>query len=301
MGAFQSRARRLEVETIPVPATRTLSATQTSASATSHASPASVASAPPEASLTPAERRVLDILRARFTDRLAIPDYMCVQLMRSSDLKPHGLGNPARVALWAQKAGDLIERIAAWRKEHDVDGLRSRTLARRARFDEMWPEGVSGVDMYGRPVHWQAIARIPAEAMMREFTVDEVIALHVQGTERARDACLAKCKRDGHAFIGQCEVLDLTGFGVQHLSPKFFRLIRAVMDIDLVMYDNMMAVMVVLNTPWLFAQMWRLLSPLITEETKQKIFLCDEKASAKKLRELGISPADRIAAISIAG
>lgn len=249
----------------------------------------------PETVVSPAEQAVLDILLRRFAGRASVSPYMCVQLMRSPDLKGHGRGDPARVGQWAQHAGDLVDRIATWREENAIDGLADRALAKGDRFAQMWPEGVNGADRHGRPVHWQRIAQIPPEAMLSEFTPDEVITLHVQGTERCRRACLAKCRRDGHVFIGQCEVLDLTGFGMQHFSPKFFKLIRAVIDVDLAMYDSMMCMIVVVNTPWLFAQMWRLIKPLLDEETKQKIFLCDEHASAAKLRELGIAPSDRIA------
>lgn len=244
MGAFLSRLRRrvrgtqksefTDVNVAVIKRTESLSTQSTSqASSTTSPEPSLSALVAPEAIITPIEQQVLAILRRRFANRAGVTEYMCLQLMRSSDLKPHGLGDPNRVEEWAQWAGNMVESNVTWREANAIDGLAKRLLDRSARFKEMWPEGVQGVDKYGRPIHWQRIAQIPAEAMMREFTTEEIITLHVQGTERCREACLDKCRRDGLVFIGQVEVLDLTGFGMQHLSRRFWHLIRAVMDVDL--------------------------------------------------------------------
>jgi hypothetical protein len=276
----------------PVAATRTPSSSPWSTSSSSQPPP-------PESALSPAEQLVLEVLLKRFDGRAS--RFMCVQLMRSSDLIKHGRHDPKRVAEWASGAAELIEAVLLWREEHSVDGLATRPVERRERFEEMWPVGISGSDMYGRPVHWQRIAQIPAEAMIREFSVEQVIHLHVQSTERAREACLDKCRRDGFDFVGHVEVLDMTGFGTQHMSKKFYHIVRTVMDVDFKQYDGFFAQMVVINVPWIFAQMWKLIHPLLDVETKAKIHLCDEKASARKLRDLGINAKDRLSGIHIHG
>lgn len=234
---------------------------------------------------------MLALLLERFGARAS--RYMCVQLVRSADLIPCGRHDPARAQEWADGTAEMIERILTWRAANQIDGLASRPLD-RARFDAMWPDAVSGSDRYGRPVHWQRIGQIPADEVVKAFTAEQVLLWHVQSTERAREACLERCRQRGLAYIGQVEVLDLTGFNHTHFGVRFLKLLREVMDTDFKYYDGMMSAMVVINVPWLFAQMWRLVAPMLDEETKLKIYLCDAKASPLKLAELGISAADRM-------
>jgi len=263
-------------------------------------SSSSSASVPPEALLNPTESAVL----ASMMDRLrgtAATEYLCVQVLRSSDLDVHGRNDPERVEDWAQGGVGLVRGILQWRADNNIDGLADEQLPKADVFAEMWPDVVQGEDAFGRPVHWQRVAQIPAERMLKEFTTEEVIRLHAQATEVCRNRCLDKCAREGLPFVGQLEVLDLTGFGMQHLGPKFYRLIRAVMDVDLTKYDGMMQAMVVINTPWIFSRMWSLLGPLLQEETKAKIFLCDERASAERLRQLGVQLDDRPPSILLLG
>jgi len=281
MGKCLSRGQEEFVDASDVPATGSLGEVDV-VMATRTPSKGLARPVPPEATLTDTEARVLAKLVDHFKGTSA-SEYMCLQVMRSSDV---ARGDSEEE--WVQGAIKVIEPIVAWRTEHKIDGITDEHLDGAERFRVMWPDIVLGEDSYGRPVHWQLVARIPADQLMREYSQEQVVRLHAQATEQCRNKCLERCARDKLPFVGQIEVLDLTGFGMQHLSPKFFRLIRTVMEVDLTKYDGMMQGMIVINVPWLFARMWSLLSPLLEESTKSKIFLCDERASASKLREFGI-------------
>lgn len=192
--------------------------------------------------MTAVEQQVLDLLLKRFEGRA--PAYLILQLVRSSDLIKFGRDDPKRIREWADAAAKLIEDVLKWRAEFGIDELLDAKLDKHDEFLSMWPDVVNGTDAYGRPVHWQRLGIIQPEAIMGNFSEREIIRHHSQSTELCRDECMRFAKRNGHVFVGQIEVLDLTGFGMHHFSPRFFRLIKAVISVDLTKYDGMMQGMV---------------------------------------------------------
>ena len=69
-------------------------------------------------------------------------------------------------------------------------------------------------------------------------------------------------------------VLDLNGIGMGHTGSKFTEPARALMDIDQWFYPESMQKMYIVNAPWVFKMIWKVVRPWLHPITQEKIHVC---------------------------
>jgi len=134
---------------------------------------------------------------------------------------------------------------------------------------------VFGNDALGHPLLVHRIGELePAElltecggafevaAMQRQYVRDfELIGAHKREIGAERGAMIYK-----HVAI-----IDLSGFGTKHMGSAFRGPVKETIDLSQYFYPECLWKMFIINAPWIFSALWRVVSPWLDPVTKTKI------------------------------
>ena len=93
---------------------------------------------------------------------------------------------------------------------------------------ELWPTTLLGHDRYGHPVVYERLSDLQLDRVLREFTVDEVLALRMQAYDALQHVCAARSTRAGKPRVYKCVFLvDVSGASLSLLRPQARALMAA--------------------------------------------------------------------------
>lgn len=222
------------------------------------------ATLPPEAApLTEEEQAVFDKVKGELGDR-PCGETQLIQFVRGYSYEED----------WAGKVLEMITKTLDWRKEHDVDTICDRKLEKRDKFKTTWTTMVTGKDPVGHLIAVDRLGAIKPSELLVDFTVEELQMHHVQNQEFIAKMKEEASEKAGMRLYKMVSVLDLDGIGMAHTGSKFTGPARALMDIDQWFYPESMQKMYVVNAPWVFKMIWKVVRPWLHPITQEKIQVC---------------------------
>eukprot|EP00927_Polykrikos_kofoidii_P061481 TRINITY_DN56315_c0_g1_i1.p1 TRINITY_DN56315_c0_g1~~TRINITY_DN56315_c0_g1_i1.p1 ORF type:complete len:526 (+),score=107.80 TRINITY_DN56315_c0_g1_i1:26-1579(+) len=170
---------------------------------------------------------------------------------------------------------ELITAFMRFREENKLDDPESsppspRYLEARKKY---YPSGWHGVDIHGRPVHIERLGEVDAEALIAAGSAEKLKSTLIREYEdavhrRLPAASLSKGSLVEHTFC----VVDLDGLRLGSLSRRVVRqTVLDILQLQQMYYPEVMGETFIINTPFAFSAVWRLIGGILGEQTKQKL------------------------------
>mmetsp|Transcript_66827 Transcript_66827/g.150948 ORF Transcript_66827/g.150948 Transcript_66827/m.150948 type:complete len:677 (-) Transcript_66827:249-2279(-) len=229
--------------------------------AAAHQSGASKVCAP---DLTPDEKEACALVIARLPVDLAplASPNLTARTVRSY------WGYPDRIS--SASAG--LARTIAWRLEERADDMLRRKVERAAGYRGLWTTTVHGVDGAGRLVFADRACRLKADELHTNFGGHEVLRHRAQEMEVL--AALQAHAAHAVGYPTQTELVyihDLEGLGFAQLTRRTLAVGLAIVSMYENHYPGALGSMWLLNAPSAFLFAWRLIRPLLSQQTAEKI------------------------------
>ena len=168
-------------------------------------------------------------------------DYMLVRFLRATDF----------VVPYAHR---VLQKCLEWRA---AQGLFAEDPARQelfARVEPIFPAGYHRYTTRGEPVELWRIGQIWPEAILEQFSQEEIEHIWFHHLERSlyaqRDVAAQLGWEAGTA--GLVLVMDLQGMAKRHLSPRVLKLVSGLFGVGQRMYPENVNRIMVVNAPTLF-------------------------------------------------
>lgn len=174
------------------------------------------------------------------------------------------------------------------RNTENVDTLVERYEGHpnRVLLEKYAPGALYGVDKRGCPVYIDRIGKYDAPGILQAVTLAELSEHHVYELEVAeRTKVKLGLEKNGVPFRKHIVIEDLGGLGWSHLSSATTDLAKSIIQLDESHFPESMHKMFIINTPWIFNTVWKIIKPIVSERTVAKIEICGSDY-LDKLREV---------------
>ena len=184
-----------------------------------------------------------------------------------------------------------IRDSLVWRTSLSYDCASSlkETPPGRDDFERMYQAGPVGRDRCGRAVILERIGRIPAKEFCQRFTADDVVQQSVYNREAAIAYSRKLSHEEGRLIQRITPLVDLKGFGWEHLSRDFLYRTRVLIQSLTSPYPDSTSGFFIINTPALFSIVWKAVRPMLDDETAAMVKVLGGPATYKPaLAEMGV-------------
>jgi len=157
--------------------------------------------------------------------------------------------------------------------EYKFETILDQPLQNEQQMFKAWKVYTYGYDKQGHPVLYDEVGSAEIKAVEAAFKDDLNLLRRYRFRFHRR---LANCKRIQaekldtvlfkHTFI-----MDLSGFSTSHFGSKYRNIIREIIGDEQNIFPETLYVMFLINTPWAFRMIWKILSNFIDPITYEKI------------------------------
>ncbi|KAF4679665.1 cytosolic factor, phosphatidylinositol/phosphatidylcholine transfer protein [Perkinsus olseni] len=212
------------------------------------------------------EEEIIAQLRLDFADEIAEctarNDGECI-------LDDHYIGRfvKARKCVY-QNAKEMFGNHLEWRKEFQVDELRLHGFDFPEYEDakRLYPHGYHGTDKQNRPVYIERTGMVDAGELLKITTFDRLLRYWVQEYEELIAYRLPACGVDK-----TCTIIDLKGLGLKQFTPQVKNMMQKLAKVANDNYPEVLGTMFVVNAPFIFTAIWKVVSPMVDPITRSKI------------------------------
>jgi len=125
-------------------------------------------------------------------------------------------------------------------------------------------------DRQGQPISLNMFGLANPSQLTQSVTVDEIKLYFTYNLEAVAIA-LAKLSREKGVVYRSCQIFDLAGLSIGHMNMKFLNYFRATADVSQENYPECLGNVHVLNCPWIFQTIWKLVKPWFHPVVLEKI------------------------------
>lgn len=138
-------------------------------------------------------------------------------------------------------------------------------------FKTKWPTGIYGRGKHGRPVYIEQTGLVEPGEVFDKYPQEKIDRFHVYQMEQINAFKARLSEQYGKTFYKAIIVVDLTGFGTKHMGSKLRGPMKAMMHIDQHYYPESLHRMIVINAPWAFKMLWKIVRPWVHPLTQERI------------------------------
>jgi len=176
------------------------------------------------------------------------------------------------------KAAQQMNLMLQFRKEHKLDGLRARAAAESQsdfpfydKFTRAHPHNTHhGTDRMGQPLSLERIGYADLAQLCRTMKLSELMEYQYHHMEN-KAALAAKLTAESGTVFRMCKVMDLNGLGRKHLNKGGLAYLKTILQTTQANYPEMMGNLYIVNAPWVFGLIWKIVKPWLNEQTLAKI------------------------------
>jgi len=89
----------------------------------------------------------------------------------------------------------------------------------------------------------------------------------------------------GHV-VRTCKIMDLSGVGTKHLNTAGLKYFQTILHLSQAYYPEMLGRVYVINCPWAFNILWKIVKPWLNEQTLSKVVICGNDYQEVLLRNI---------------
>ncbi|KAK2170799.1 hypothetical protein NP493_1141g00043 [Ridgeia piscesae] len=166
----------------------------------------------------------------------------------------------------------MLRNHLEWRKSFGTDTLLDWDVPEVMR--KYWPGGVCGHDKEGHPILYQLCKDFDTKGMLKSVKKSDIVKLYVYRMEQVMKACEEESKKRGKIIDQAVDISDLDGFHLGMVfAPGITDAMKQVFAIYEANYPENLHASYVINAPSVFAIMFTILRPFLSEETKRKVHI----------------------------
>ncbi|KAG6874022.1 hypothetical protein C0995_007979 [Termitomyces sp. Mi166 len=185
------------------------------------------------------------------------------------------------------KAKEMLIAAEKWRKENGVDTiLEDFEFTEREEVNKYYPQYYHKMDKDGRPIYIERLGFLDLETMYKVTTQDRLIKRFVQEYEKFAKYRVPACsKAVGHPVETSCTIMDLHNVSM----TSFYRVKDYVMQASSIgqdRYPERMGKFYIINAPWAFSAVWRVIKPWLDEVTVSKVDILGSNYKETLLKQI---------------
>ncbi|KAH9251130.1 hypothetical protein BASA81_011029 [Batrachochytrium salamandrivorans] len=166
---------------------------------------------------------------------------------------------------------DGLKYIIDWRKHTKCDTILTTATPEHQSFFNAWGTVYAGEDKYGHLIIADRVEAIDLHALFL-LEDDFILEMRTKQMEVLRRLKRNIEQRRGVRVCKHIYILDLSGLNVRkHFAPRVKNLLQSIFKVGGDAYPDSMWQMWLINTPFVFQLIWKVLSPTIEPTTKAKI------------------------------
>jgi hypothetical protein len=131
--------------------------------------------------------------------------------------------------------------------------------------------GSFGYDKEGHPIYWErtGIGAVYLPSLVKEISHDDIILGHIRQQELALARCEEASIKFGKYVGKQTIVLDMKGLSMWPRAGGF-SIFKRLLVIDSKYYPESLNRLLIINAPWIFCSIWKMIKPLLDPVTASK-------------------------------
>ncbi|CAI4229371.1 unnamed protein product [Auanema sp. JU1783] len=177
------------------------------------------------------------------------------------------------------KAKEMVHNSIIWRKQHSVDKLLQEWTANSV-VAQFFPGCWHQSDKTGRPVFLLRLGALDIKGLIRSCGVEDVVKLTLSICEEGLNRTASATAAIGTPISSWTLLIDLEGLSMRHLWRPGIQALLKIIEIVEANYPETMGQVLVVRAPRVFPVLWTLISPLIHENTRNKIMInCGESCN----------------------
>lgn len=173
----------------------------------------------------------------------------------------------------ADKARARWERTLAWRREQEVDQALQRPYPKFRLFKRLYPQAFHFRDREGHVVFYELLGRLQVQALLKAGVgladLTEHIVLQQEFLWR-----VLQPKEEDRVLL----VMDLKGVSFADVTAEVINFAKAAVGLTSTHYPARSFRTLIVNTPSWFSIVFRILRPMLNEDTRRKIVFLEESA-----------------------
>jgi len=185
---------------------------------------------------------------------------------------PYELARFLRANKWKlPEARKGYEAYLAWRKLNKVDTVLDTFPFHSLLLDRAVGNNASGFDKRGRPLYFELSGSVFTDGLLTCFTDDDVVRAHLWQQETSTARAAASSAARGEHIETFTNVLDLAN--LSSTTQRAIKFTKSLSAVDSAYYPERLADLYVVNAPWIFAIMWKLVRGWLDPVTANKIHI----------------------------
>jgi hypothetical protein len=145
---------------------------------------------------------------------------------------------------------------------------------KRAAIEPYLPMGGHSTDRRGCPVYVERPGLYDATGLLRVLTEFEIQTHHCYKLDVTEKDKVRLEGKDGE-FAKHYVVLDMTGVSLSSFAGEFVGITRRLIGLDEKYYPENPAKLFVINAPWVFSGIFKVIRPWLQERTQRKVAILD--------------------------
>ncbi|KAG6885776.1 hypothetical protein C0993_009881 [Termitomyces sp. T159_Od127] len=190
------------------------------------------------------------------------------------------------------KAKEMFLAAEQWRQENGVDTIIDDfDFSEREEVSKYYPQYYHKMDKDGRPIYIERLGFLDLDALYKATTQDRLLKRFVQEYEKFAKFRVPACAAAvGHPVETSCTILDLQNVSL----TSFYRVKDYVLQASSIgqdRYPERMGKFYIINAPWAFSAVWKVIKPWLDDVTVAKV---DILGSSYKHTLLAQIPAENL-------
>lgn len=166
---------------------------------------------------------------------------------------------------------EQLEEAMKWRAEVGADTVLDKPAPKAALMKQLVPHAFLGTDKEGRPLYVERTGQIDVPRLLNLMNPSELELNHTAGYEHQLRRCRQNSVREGRLISDCCSIMDLNGLSMA--AKKGMDALKAQSKTDERVYPETIGHIFVVNAPWIFGVLWKVVRHWMDDNTRAKIHI----------------------------
>jgi hypothetical protein len=181
------------------------------------------------------------------------------------------------------KAAEAVERSIEWRAATDVRRLCGQQPqhilgCEMKAFTALFPHWHSGYDKQRRPVLYKQYGGFDCPELLQLTSVERIAQYHVWEQEACMRLCMLQSLKSGYLVETITAVIDVGGMHMGQVNSSFMAIVKVISEIDQKQYPETLGRFFIINTPYVFPMVWRMVKAFLDPVVASKIHIISKRS-----------------------
>jgi len=188
-----------------------------------------------------------------------------------------------------KKALQLFATMMEWRHTENVDDALSWRFDNISQVKEFYPHRFHSFDKEGRPIYIERVGQLDIDKTLKHMSLYDFTRYHILHWEFVQRVLFERgAQRVGHKVDQLVTIVDLSGLSLSLLNSTTIEFLQRIAKIDQEYYPDSAHKLYIVNVPWLFKAVWKILRPLLGARGRAKIEILRGNFGPILMDEIGV-------------